>query len=90
MYGNIDAALRWQKCFVETCIDPDGELKCEQSQTDPCLLMKRNDKGEVILLIVCYVDDVLMSGKPEDIKEFMQKFKKKYNIIDHLLTILFV
>ena len=82
MYGNVDAALRWQKCFVETCIDPDGELKCEQSQTDPCLLIKRNDEGEVILLIVCYVDDVLMSGNPEDIKEFMQKFKKKYNITE--------
>ena len=82
MYGNVDAALRWQKCFVETCIDPDGELQCEQSQTDPCLLIKRNDEGEVILLIVCYVDDVLMSGRSEDIKEFMQKFKKKYNITE--------
>ena len=82
MYGNVDAALRWKKCFVETCIDPDGELRCEQSQTDPCLLTKRNDEGKAILLIVCYVDDVLMSGRPENIKEFMQKFKKKYNMTE--------
>ena len=44
MYGNIDAALRWQKCFVETCIDPKGEIKCEQNKVDPCLLLKRNEK----------------------------------------------
>ena len=46
MYGNVDAALRWQKCFVQTCIDPDGELKCEQSKVDPCILIKRG-KGIV-------------------------------------------
>ena len=80
MYGNIDAALRWQKCFVETCIDPKGEIKCEQSKVDPCLLLKRNQKKEIVLLIVCYVDDVLLSGKQRDIDDFRNKFKKKYNI----------
>ena len=82
MYGNVDAALRWQKCFVKACTDPNGEIKCEQSKVDPCLLLKRNDKNEVVLLIVCYVDDVLMSGTKEEINKFKKNFKKLYNITE--------
>ena len=82
MYGNVDAALRWQKCFVETCIDPDGEIKCEQSKADPCLLLKKDDRGKVVLLIVCYVDDVLLSGTKDTIKWFKEEFKRKYNITE--------
>ena len=82
MYGNVDAALRWQKCFVKTCIDPEGEIQCEQSQVDPCLLFKRNEEGQVVLLIVCYVDDVLLSGTIEEIKKFKEQFKRKYKITE--------
>ena len=82
MYGNVDAALRWQKCFVETCIDPKGKINCEQSKTDPCLLLKKDDKGKVMLLIVCYVDDVLLSGTKETIQWFKNEFKQKYNITE--------
>ena len=82
MYGNVDAALRWQKCFVQTCIDPDGELKCEQSKVDPCLLIKRDNYGNVKLLVVCYVDDVLLSGTEKEIRTFKKQFQKKYNITE--------
>ena len=59
MCTNVDASLRWQKCFVQTCVDPNGDIKCEQSKVHPCLLKKRDNSGRAILLIVCYVDDVL-------------------------------
>ena len=82
MYGNVDAALRWQKCFIKACTDPNGEIKCEQSKVDPCLLLKRNEKNEVILLIVCYVDDILFSGTKEQIEWFKKTFKKLYKITE--------
>ena len=82
MYGNVDAALRWQKCFVQTCIEPKGDIQCEQSKVDPCLLIRRDKEGKVKLLVVCYVDDVLLSGTEKEIKLFKTQFKKKYNITD--------
>ena len=34
IYGSVDSALKWQKCFVKACTGPDGETNCEQSQID--------------------------------------------------------
>ena len=82
MYGNVDAALRWQRCFVETCTDKEGNIKLTQSQVDPCLLYKRNDKGETTLLVVMYVDDILVSGQPKTIRWFMNEFKQKFKITE--------
>ena len=62
MYGNLDAALRWQKCFIDACTDPNGKIKYEQSKVDPCLLLKKNENNEAILLVVRYVNDILFSG----------------------------
>ena len=55
MYGNVDAALRWMKAFVKLCTSK--EIGCEQSAVDPCLLFKKDEKGNLILLIAVYVDD---------------------------------
>ena len=80
MYGNVDAALRWMKAFVKLCVS--DEIGCEQSAVDPCLLFKRNKKGELILLIAVYVDDVLIAGKKEDVDAFKNEFKKTYKITE--------
>ena len=68
MYGNVDAALRWMKAFVKLCVS--DKIGCQQSAIDPCLLYKMNEKGELILLIAVYVDDVLIAGKKDDIDAF--------------------
>ena len=80
MYGNVDAALRWMKAFIEVCTN--DQLKCKQSAVDPCLLFKHDDEGNLILLIAVYVDDVLIAGRKEDIKMFKEEFKKTYKITD--------
>ena len=74
MYGNVDAALRWQKSFIKLCTDE--EKGCIQSQTDPCMLYKRNETGELQLIVAVYVDDVLISGKEKEILNFKTKFKQ--------------
>ena len=80
MYGNVDAALRWQKAFIKLCTNE--EIKCVQSKTDPCMLYKKNKKGKICLMIAVYVDDVLMAGESEMIKNFKEQFKKTYKITD--------
>lgn len=80
MYGNVDAALRWMKAFVKLCISE--EIGCEQSAVDPCLLFKKDEKGNLILLIAVYVDDVLIAGRKEDVDEFKNEFKKTYKITE--------
>ena len=44
--------------------------------------MKRNEKNEVTLLVVCYVDDILLSGSKEQIEWFKKTFKELYKITD--------
>ena len=80
MYGNVDAALRWMKAFVKLCTS--DKIDCKQSKVDPCLLYKKSQDGELILLIAVYVDDVLIAGKKDDIDEFRKEFQKTYKITD--------
>ena len=80
MYGNTDVALRWQKEFIKLCTEK--EIGCKQSQTDPCMLYKRNEPGELQLIIAVYVDDVLISGKEEEMPKFKNKFNQTYKITD--------
>ena len=80
MYGNVDAALRCQKAFIK--LGTNKEIKCIQSNTDPCMLYKRNQKGKICLVIAVYVDDVLMARKSKSIKTFKEQFRKTYKSID--------
>ena len=80
MYGNVDAALRWNKAFIKLCTD--NEIGCIQSQADPCILYKRNKTGELQLIVALYVDNVLISGNEKEIYMFKTKFKQTYKITD--------
>ena len=46
------------------------------------MLYKRDETGELQLIVAVYVDDVLISGKKKEIHKFKTKFKQKYKIID--------
>ena len=74
MYGNVDVGLRWQKAFIKLCTN--NEIKCIQRKTDPCMLYKKDEKGRLSLMIALYFDNVLISGREKDVKEFQAKLKK--------------
>ena len=80
MYGNVDAALSWQKTFINLCTNK--EIKCVQTNIDPCMLYKKDEKRKLRLIISVYVDDVLISGREIDIREFKETCKKTYKITD--------
>ena len=55
------------------------------SPADPCMLFKQNELG--ICIIKMYVDDMLIIGKKEQIKEFANNIQKQFSVkIQHNLA----
>ena len=75
----------WKK-FVNTAKKESFGLQV--SPVDPCMQFKQNEWGTCI--IVMYVDDMLITGKKEQIQEFTTKIQKEfsakiqYNLADYL------
>ena len=60
MYGNVDAALEWQKAFIK--LFTNKEIQYIQSETGLCMLYKKYKEGKTSLIITAYLDDELISG----------------------------
>ena len=71
IYGLVQAARQYYKFFVKVLTDIGFEL----SKADPCLLVRRNDKGTVYFGV--WVDDSLVIGDPEAIDSAIDDLKKK-------------
>jgi hypothetical protein len=54
------------------------ELGFEQYENDPCLLKQKTAKGFVYLII--YVDDCLIIGEEDEVKEMLQKIQEHFDI----------
>ena len=76
MYGNVDAALRWQREFTEYLVKECGFTVC---RTDPCILYLR-EKDELKIVMSIHVDDSLCSGSRENLDALYEKVKKRYKI----------
>ena len=69
MYGNVDAALRWQIEFTKYLVEQCGFKQC---RSDPCILHYR-ENGELKIVLSSHVDDSLCAGKKEDLEKLYQK-----------------
>ena len=76
MYGNVDAALRWQREFSTFLEEKCVLVMCK---TDPCILFLHTD-GVLRIVISIHVDDSLCAGKKEDLEVLYMKIRKKYKI----------
>jgi copper chaperone CopZ len=74
IYGLVQAAREWWKKIVRSL----KELGYESCQSDSGLLIRRNEKGTVILCI--YVDDVCCVGDEEAVKTAIKEIEAIYNI----------
>ena len=83
IYGLCQAARQFWRKFVDTIKkEPFGFTV---SPTDPCILFKENNLG--ICIIIMYVDDMLITGKREQIQEFATKIQKEFSVkIQHNLA----
>jgi hypothetical protein len=76
MYGNIDSPLRWMKTMSKHII---SEMKMEQSQTDPCVFIKKVN-GKPVLILALYVDDTLCAGTRKEMDWMYEAITKRFKI----------
>ena len=74
LYGLVQASRQWWKHFVKT----SKNLNFKRSKIDPCLLMRQDENGVLILCI--YVDDVLCIGSSASIKKVINDILKFFTI----------
>jgi hypothetical protein len=79
MYGNVDAAIRFFKTFKMHLIERMGMT---QSLADPCVFYKKNKEGRTILIAICFVDDTLLFGLPEEMIWFKDGISKRFGYKD--------
>ena len=76
MYGNVDAALRWQRDFTKYLVDECGFVQC---RSDPCILyLYEENKLKIVMSI--HVDDSLCAGTRESLQNLYAKVREKYKI----------
>ena len=76
IYGNVDAALRWQRDFTEFLVSECGFSVCK---SEPCILFLREDK-QLKVVISTHVDDSMCAGSREDLDKLYRNVCKKYKI----------
>jgi len=50
--------------------------------SEPCIYVKHNDKMEIVCILAVYVDDILISGKENEILSVKEQIKMIFNIKD--------
>ena len=73
IHGLVQAARQFFKKLVEVLV---GEMEFKKYLYDPCLLMKENKNG--IIIICLYIDDMLCVGNAEAIKKFKKEIKNYF------------
>ena len=58
MYGNVDAAIKFFKLLGRWLCD---EMKMNQSQADPCVFYKLDEKEELMLIVSVKVKNCAMT-----------------------------
>ena len=83
IYGLVQSARQYFKKFSDALTDKMGFRQCA---SDPCLFMRENKNGVVIIL--CYVDDNLTIGDQAAIDEMLVEIQSHGFAItvDHKLT----
>ena len=76
-YGLVQASRTYLKTSIKYLTDKMG---LEQSLKDPCLLVRKNASGLVVLGVVIYVDDILMAGPKAEIDKFIQEFGSRFSV----------
>ena len=59
-----------------------GGCELVQSKLDPCLFYKRDDEGNLLAMVVAYVDDGYMCGKPWMVRKIMDHLKSQVEIVE--------
>ena len=80
-YGMVDSAKLWLDLLIKKLTE-EGGCELEQCKSDPCLLYKRDEEDNLIALVLLYIDDICISGRPKMVEEIKKHLKKSFIITD--------
>ena len=80
-YGSVDSAKLWMDKFVKLVTEVGG---CEltQSKVDPCVMYKKDSENNLIVLLVLWIDDGCIAGKPSEVKKVIDHLKKTVDLLE--------
>lgn len=76
LYGLRQAPRLWYDCFADAVLS----LGFKRTDSSFCLFVKKAPNGKVY--VVVYVDDVLIIGPPQAVRETKESFKKLFTVTD--------
>ena len=79
MYGAVQSGRAWYKTISKCLVNSCNFIK---SMSDPCLFIKKNGKGEIIVLVTLYVDDITCHGKRTDVEQVKKDIMERHKIAD--------
>lgn len=80
LYGLVQAPRNWNDQLVQTLL----AMGFERYVGDPCVLRKLDANGNVELLLIVWVDDILVTGNKDThvMQEFINKLGQRYKVKD--------
>jgi hypothetical protein len=85
LYGLKQAGREWNHNLHKTLVGAD----LKQSAYDPCLYERFDKAGNLVALLVVYVDDILIGGKSETVKGIALQLTSVYKMtqgpVEHFL-----
>jgi hypothetical protein len=77
-YGLVQVARAWVRRFTEILVG----FGMKQCKTDPCLFVKHDENGRLILWTVIYIDDAIYGGVKKDVLALKGWIEKGLTISD--------
>ena len=78
LYGGKQSGRAWHECICSHL----KEMSYEQVPSDPCVYIMKRSTSSGVLYVCIFVDDLLLVGDINVIKDFKSEFASKFKITD--------
>ena len=78
IYGLKQAGRMWNNKINETLL----KLGFTRTKSEPCVYCKRDNKGNISCILAIYVDDIIISGKKNEINYVKSEIKNIFDLSD--------
>ena len=76
LYGLRDAPKSWQAHFSQIMV----KKGMTQMKSDSCAFLKKDQDGHVQLVVMAYVDDLVISGSAQMVKDFIVSIQEEFTL----------
>ena len=80
MYGTVDAPLRFYRTLQKTLTS--APLNLQQCKSEPTMFYKSDSEGNLRLVIITFVDDIMVGGPKTEVEWFKQKIQERFKITE--------